>query len=58
MEGRKEEMDDGWIDVLMEYMNRWVGGLYVWMDEMEWNVYGLVGGCINVLIECMDVIMG
>ena len=51
-------MDDGWIDVLMEYMNRWVGGLYVWMDEMEWNVYGLVGGCMYVVIECMDVIMG
>jgi len=60
-EGRKNSMDgwiDGWIDVLMEYMNRWVGGLYVCMyGWMKWNVYGLVGGCINVLNECMDGIM-
>jgi hypothetical protein len=40
---------DGWFDGIHESMGVW---FFVCMDGwMKWNVYGLVCGCINGLIE-------
>ncbi len=49
---------DRWMDRCIDGIHESMGGWFVCMyGWMKWNVYGLVGGCINVLNECMDGIM-